>query len=165
MSDLSLEQSWEQHDPYSLDLPAHPLYLRHEQANTLDQLVRPSVPELQRRLSQAYHEVKAQGLTPLLLIHAESMQTEKTKNMQFFAWHLQRQGYRTLFILPQHGIGDESQRGSTPEAGFIISRAFPERKTPALVLLSNSLRDIKDQLARKGISPRSEEHTSELQSR
>jgi thymidine kinase len=153
MLDLSLEQPWEQHDPYSLDLPAHPLYLQHEQANTLDQLVRPSVPELQRLLIQAYHEVKAQGLTPLLLIHAESMQTEKTKNMKFFAWHLQRQGCRTLFILPQNGIGDENQRGATPEAGFIISRAFPARKTPALVLLSNSLRDIKAQLARKGITP------------
>lgn len=153
MPDLSLEQPWEQHDPYSLDLPAHPLYLQHEQANTLDRLVRPSVPELQRQLIQAYHEVKAQNLTPLLLIHAESMQTEKTKNMQFFAWHLQRQGCRTLFILPQNGIGDESQRGETPDAGFIISRAFPERKTPALVLTSNSLRAIKAQLASKGVTP------------
>lgn len=153
MPDVSLEQPWEQHDPYSLDVPAHPLYLQHEQAQTLDQLVRPSVPEFQRRLIQAYHEVKAQGLMPLLLIHAESMQTEKTKNMKFFAWHIQHQGRRTLFILPQNGIGDESQQGTTPDAGFIISRAFPERKTPALVLTSNSLRNIKAQLEHKGITP------------
>jgi thymidine kinase len=153
MPDLFLEHPWEQHNPYSLDLPPHPLYLQHEQANTLDQLVTPSPPELQRQLLQAYHEAKARHLAPLLLIHAESMQTEKTKNMKFFAWHLQRHGCRTLFLLPQNGIGDESQQGATPEAGFIISRAFPERKTPAMVLVSNSLRNIKAQLARKDITP------------
>lgn len=151
MPDLFLKHPWEQHDPYSLDLPAHPLYLQHEQANTLDQLVTPALPEFQHRLIQAYHEVKAQRLTPFLLIHAESMQTEKTRNMACFAWYLQRQGCRTLFLLPQYGIGDESQQGATPEAGFLISRAF-ERKIPALVLLSNSLRDIKTQLERLGIT-------------
>ncbi|HEY1352927.1 MAG TPA: hypothetical protein VGF67_25205, partial [Ktedonobacteraceae bacterium] len=73
MPDLFLEHLWEQHDPYSVDLPAHPLYLHHEQANTLDQLVTPSLPEFQHQLIQAYHEIKAQRIAPLLLIHAESM--------------------------------------------------------------------------------------------
>ncbi|HEY1350637.1 MAG TPA: hypothetical protein VGF67_13525, partial [Ktedonobacteraceae bacterium] len=34
-----------------------------------------------------------------------------------------------------------------------ISRAFPEKRTPALLLVSNSLRNIKAQLAHKGITP------------
>lgn len=157
MPDLSIEYAWERHDPYSLDLPAHALYLAHEQANTLGLLVTPSQPELQRQLLQAYHDVKAQGLTPLLFIHAESMQTEKTKNMVLFAWHLQRQGHTTLFILPQNGVGDESQQGETPDAGFIISRAFPEKRTPALILTSNSLRNLKVQLAQRGITPATQE--------
>jgi thymidine kinase len=153
MSDLSPERPWEYHDPYSLDVPAHPLYLAHEQANTLDMLVTPSPSELQAQLMQAYHEVKALGIAPVLFIHAESMQTEKTKNMKLFAWNLQQQGRKTLCILPQNGIGDERQKGENPDTGFIISRAFPERKTPALILRSNSLHQIKDQLVQKGITP------------
>lgn len=152
MPDLLMERPWEQHDPYSLDIPKHSLYLAHEQAKTLDLLVTPSPSDLQRQMLRAYHEIKSQGRAPLLFIHAESMQTEKTKNMQLFAWHLQRQGLRSLFILPQNGVGEESQRGLTPDQGFIISRAFPDRRTEALVLLSNSLHRLRDQLARKGIS-------------
>src|SRR5258708_5341473 len=128
MSDLSPEQPWEYHDPYSLDVPAHPLYLAREQANTLDMLVTPAPSELQAQLMQAYHEVKSLGIVPVLFIHAESMQTEKTKNMKLFAWNLQQQGRKTLCILPQNGIGDERQKGENPDRGFIISRAFPERK-------------------------------------
>lgn len=146
------EQSWEHHDPYSLDVPKHPRYLAHEQANTLDMLVTPPLPELQRQLMQAYHAVRFQGLTPVFLIHAESMQTEKTKNMAFFARYLRQQGQKTLFILPQNGVGDEDQKGDTPDAGFVISRASLEEKTPALILRSNSLRLITDQLAHKGIT-------------
>jgi len=147
-----VEQPWEHHDPYSLDVPKHPLYLICEQANTLDMLVTPSLPELQRQLRRAYHAVRSQGITPVFLIHAESMQTEKTKNMTFFAHYLQRQGHPTLFILPQNGVGDESQKGDTPDTGFVISRASLEEKTPALILRSNSLRQMTDQLAHRGIT-------------
>ncbi len=147
------EQPWEHHDPYSLDVPKHPRYLAYEQADTLDMLVTPSPSELQKQLLHAYHAVRSQGIAPVLFIHAESMQTEKTKNMTFFARHLLQQGQRTLFILPQNGVGDESQKGDNPDAGFVISRAFPEEKTPALILQSNSLCRIADQLARKGITP------------
>lgn len=153
MSDLLLEQSWENHDPYSLTIPKHPLYLFHEQSNALDLLVTPSPSDLQRAMSQAYHEIRSQGLAPLLFLHAESMQTEKTKNMQLFAWHLQRQGQRILFVIPQNGIGEENQQGERPDQGYILSRAFPERRTEALVLLSNSLHEIQLQLAQAGITP------------
>lgn len=153
MSEPLLELSWEQHDPYSLDIPKHPLYLVHEQANVLDMLVTPSPDELQQQMMQAYHEIKSLNIAPLLFIHAESMQTEKTKNMKLLAWHLQEQGQRILFIIPQNGIGEERQRGATPDTGYIISRAFPDRRTEALVLLSNSLHRVKDQLASKGITP------------
>jgi thymidine kinase len=153
VSDLLLEQAWEHHDPYSLAIPKHPLYLFHEQSNALDRLVTPSPPDLQQAMSQAYHEMRALGLAPLLFLHAESMQTEKTKNMQLFAWSLQQQGLRVLFILPQNGVGDEHQRGIGPDQGYILSRAFPERKTEALVLLSNSLHCLQTQLAQKGITP------------
>jgi thymidine kinase len=157
MSDLASEQPWEQHDPYSLDVPKHPLYLAHEQANTLHMLVTPSFAELQLQLLAAYQEVRAQGMAPLLLIHAESMQTEKTKNMKLFAWRLQEQGQKILFIIPQNGIGDISQQGEDFETGFIVSRAFPERRTPALILTSNSLHNIRKQLARRGVTPASAE--------
>lgn len=153
MTDLVVEQTWEQHDPYSLDVPKHPRYLVYEQADALDRLVTPSPSELQHQMLQAYDEVRAQGETPVFCIHAESMQTEKTKNMKLLAWNLQRQGQRTLFILPQNGVGDENQRGETPDSGFVVSRAFPEKKTPALVLQSNSLHNITQQLAQKGITP------------
>jgi thymidine kinase len=153
MPDLLTERAWESHDPYSLDLPKHALYLLYEQANALDMLVTPSPPVLQQQMIRAYHDVRAQGLAPVLVIHAESMQTEKTKNMKLFAWHLQQESRRVLFVLPQNGIGEEQQKGETPDAGFIISRAFPERKTRALVLTSNSLRNIQQQLAGKGITP------------
>ncbi|HVB74469.1 MAG TPA: hypothetical protein VNE38_13020 [Ktedonobacteraceae bacterium] len=149
---MSLEQPWEQHDPYSLDVPKHPRYLVYEQADALDMLVTPSPPELQKQLMQAYHEVKSQGIAPVLFIHAESMQTEKTKNMKLFAWYMQQQGQRTVFLIPQNGLGDEGQKGETPDTGYIVSRAFPEKKTPALVITSNSLHKIKDQLARRGIT-------------
>ena len=157
MPDLLIEQPWEQHDPYSLDVPKHPLYLAHEQANTLDMLVTPSFVELQLQLQRAYYEVRSQGMAPLLFIHAESMQTEKTKNMKLFAWRLQEQGRKILFIIPQNGIGDISQQGENLETGFIISRAFPEKRTPALALTSNSLHAIRDQLAQKGVTPASAE--------
>lgn len=153
MSDLLLERSWEHHDPYSLAIPKHPLYLWREQNNALDMLVTPSQPDLQRAMHLAYHQIKSQGLAPLLFLHAESMQTEKTKNMQLFAWQLQRQGQRVLFLLPQNGIGDEHQRGARPDQGYILSRAFPERKTEALVLLSNSLHNVRIQLAQNDITP------------
>ncbi|HEY0754699.1 MAG TPA: hypothetical protein VGD98_12105 [Ktedonobacteraceae bacterium] len=153
MSDLLLEQPWEDHDPYSLTIPKHPLYLFHEQSNALDLLVTPSQADLQRELNQAYYAIKAQGLTPLLFLHAESMQTEKTKNMQLFAWHHQFKGQRVLFLLPQNGIGEERQQGARPDQGYILSRAFPERRTEALVLLSNSLHNLRTQLAHKGITP------------
>lgn len=157
MSDLSQEQSWETHDPYSLDVPKHPLYLAHEQANTLDRLVTPSFAELQRQLQEACHEVQAQGMAPVLFIHAESMQTEKTRNMKLFAWRQQEQGRKILFIIPQNGIGDINQQGENLETGFIVSRAFPEKRTPALVLTSNSLHALRAQLAQRGITPASAE--------
>lgn len=152
MSDLFTEHSWEHHDPYSLDVPKHPRYLLHEQADALDMLVTPSPPELQRQMMLAYYEVIALEIAPVLFIHAESMQTEKTKNMKLFAWDLQQQGQRTVFIIPENGIGEEDQKGETPYTGFIVSRAFPEKKTHALVLTSNSLHNIKDQLAQRGIT-------------
>ncbi len=152
MSDLVLEQAWEQHDPYSLTFPKHPHYLLYEQANALDRLVTPSPQVLQQALSHARDECIAQGSAPLLFLHAESMQTEKTKNMQLFAWHLQNQGQRILFIIPRNGIGDEHQQGARPEQGYILSRAFPERKTGALILLSNSLHRLRHQLASQGIT-------------
>ena len=155
-ADLWLERSWEQHDPFSLDVPKHPRYLAYEQANALDLLVTPTPQELQLQMIRAYHEVKSVGIAPVLFIHAESMQTEKTKNMKLFAWYMQKQGGRVAFLIPQNGIGDEN-RGETPDSGFIVSRAFAEKKTPALVLTSNSLRNIKDQLAQKGITPASVE--------
>ena len=153
MSNLLAEQAWEHHDPYSLTIPKHPRYLFHEQNNALDMLVSPSPLVLQQAMMQVYHEVKAMGCAPLLFLHAESMQTEKTKNMQLFAWHLQQQGLRVRFILPQNGIGDEHQQGAKPDQGYILSRAFPERKTEALVLLSNSLHQIQAQCAKKNITP------------
>lgn len=155
-TDVLLERPWEQHDPYSLDVPKHPRYLACEQANALDMLVTPPPQELQLQMIQAYSEVKSLGIAPVLFIHAESMQTEKTKNMKLFAWYMQKQGGRIAFLIPQNGIGDEN-RGETPDTGFIVSRAFAEKKTPALVLTSNSLRTIKDQLAEKGITPASVE--------
>jgi thymidine kinase len=151
--DLLLEQSWEHHNPYSLAIPKHPLYLLHEQSNALDLLVTPSPPDLQQAMMQAYHKIRAQGGTPLLFLHAESMQTEKTKNMQLFAWNLQQQGRRVLFLMPQNGIGDEHQQGARLDQGYILSRAFPERKTEALVLLSNSLHNLRALLACQGITP------------
>ena len=153
MSDLLLEQPWEHHDPYSLAIPKHPLYLFHERSDALDMLVTPSPLVLQQALNQAYHEVKSLGIAPLLFLHAESMQTEKTKNMQLFAWHLQKQGLRILFIIPQNGIGEERQQGIRPDQGYILSRAFPGSRTEALVLLSNSLHQVRDQLAQRGITP------------
>lgn len=153
MSDLLLEQSWEYHDPYSLTIPKHPLYLFHEQSNALDLLVTPSPPDLQQAMNRAYREIIAQGCAPLLFLHAESMQTEKTKNMQLFAWRLQQQGLRVLFIIPQNGIGAEHQQGARPDQGYILSRAFPERKTEALVLRSNSLHHLQTRLAQSGITP------------
>jgi thymidine kinase len=155
-ADVLIGQPWEQHDPYSLDVPKHPRYAAFEQANALDMLVRPTPQELQARMMRAYSEVKASGIAPVLLIHAESMQTEKTKNMKLFAWSLERQGRRVAFLIPQNGIGEEN-RGEMPEVGYIVSRAFAEKKTPALVLTSNSLRSIKDQLAQRGITPASVE--------
>jgi thymidine kinase len=152
MSDLPVEQSWEQHDPYSLDIPKHPLYLIHEQANALEKLVTPSPPGLQKQMLHAYQEVRSLGITPVLLIHAESMQTEKTKNMKLLAWHLQQQGQEPIFLIPQNGIG-EHQKGKNPDTGFIVSRAFPDKKTPALVLTSNSLHNINSLLAQKGVTP------------
>ena len=154
MSNLLAEQAWEQHDPYSLTIPKHPLYLFHEQNNALDMLVTPSPSVLHQAMMQAYQEMQRTGRAPVLFLHAESMQTEKTKNMQLFAWHLQKQGQRILFIIPQNGLGDEQQRGASPDQGYILSRAFPERKTEALVLLSNSLRAIQSQLMQRGITPR-----------
>ncbi|HEX7734816.1 MAG TPA: hypothetical protein VF458_08130 [Ktedonobacteraceae bacterium] len=153
MSDLLLEQSWEHHDPYSLAIPKHPLYLFHEQSDALDQLVTPAPADLQRAMNQAYLEIKAQGLAPLLFLHAESMQTEKTKNMQLFAWQHQQQGQRVLFLMPQNGIGDGRQQGERHGQGYILSRAFPGRKTEALVLLSNSLHNLCAQLADSGFTP------------
>lgn len=153
MSDLLLEQSWEHHDPYSLTIPKHPRYLFHEQSNALDMLITPTPLDLQQAMNKAYHEVKFQGLTPLLFLHAESMQTEKTKNMQLFAWNCQRQGLRVRFLMPQNGIGDERQQGEKPDQGYILSRAFPEQKTEALVVLSNSLRELRAQLTQKGVTP------------
>lgn len=155
MSDLLAEQVWERHDPYSLDIPKHSLYLLYEQANALEKLVTPAPPDLQRQMIQAYHEVKALGMAPVFCIHAESMQTEKTKNMKLFAWNMQRLGQKTLFIIPQNGIGDARQMGEDPELGFVVSRAFPNRKTQALILRSNSLHCIVDQLAQKNITPAS----------
>lgn len=148
-----LAQSWEQHDPYSLDVPVHPVYRQYEQANALDLLVTPSPTELQRQMLCAYGEVRASGLAPVFCIHAESMQTEKTKNMKLFAWQLQRQGLSIAFMIPQNGIGEDSQKGETPEVGFIVSRAFPEKKTRAMVLTTNSLHHITEHLARRGITP------------
>lgn len=153
MSDLLLEQSWEHHDPYSLTIPKHPRYLFHEQSNALDMLVTPTPLDLQQAMNKAYHEVKLQGFAPLLFLHAESMQTEKTKNMQLFAWNFQRQGLRVRFLMPQNGIGDERQQGERPDQGYILSRAFPEQKTEALVVLSNSLHELRAQLAQKGVTP------------
>ena len=43
--DVLVERSWEQHDPYSLDVPKHPRYATFEQANALDMLVRPTPQE------------------------------------------------------------------------------------------------------------------------
>lgn len=153
MSDLLLEQAWEHHDPYSLTIPKHPRYLFHEQSNALDLLVTPSPSDLQRAMREAYIEVKARGMAPFLFLHAESMQTEKTKNMQLFAWACQSQGLRVRFLMPQNGIGDEHQQGESPDQGYILSRAFPERRAEALVMLSNSLHDLCAQLALKGVTP------------
>ncbi len=152
MSDLLTKYAWENHNPYSLDIPKHPLYLHHEEANTLELLVKPTQAALQRQLLCAWSDMRAQGLTPLLFIHAESMQTEKTKNMQLFAWEMQQRGQRVCFLLPQNGIGDEHQRGENPETGFVISRAFPEKRDAALILNSNSLYRLKEQLAQRGIT-------------
>ena len=151
-TDMLFERPWEYHDPYSLDVPKHPRYLACEQANALHTLVTPTPSDLQVQMLQAYYEVRASGRAPVLFIHAESMQTEKTKNMKLFAWHMQQQECQAAFLIPQNGIGDEN-KGETPESGFIVSRAFAARKTPALVLTSNSLRHIKAQLAQKGITP------------
>jgi thymidine kinase len=151
-TDLLLERPWEYHDPYSLDVPKHPRYLAYEQANALDMLVTPTPSELQSQMIRAYHEVRASGIAPVLFIHAESMQTEKTKNMKLFAWYMQQQGCQTVFLIPQNGVGDEN-KGETPESGFIVSRAFAAKKTPALVLTSNSLHHMNAQLAQKGITP------------
>lgn len=156
MSDTVTELAkcpWKQHDPYSLDVPLHPLYVRYEQANVLDRLVTPSPSILQQQLLRAYHEMRAAGLSPVLCIHAESMQTEKTKNMKLFAWHMQRQSLRTLFLMPANALGDERQKGEMPEEGFVVSRAFPDKRTPALVITSNSLHMLKEQLASKNITP------------
>lgn len=153
MPNLPVEQPWEDHDPYSLDIPKDPLYLSFEQTDALDMLVSPSPADLQVQLLQAYSETLACGLTPLLLIHAESMQTEKTKNMKLFAQTLQQEGKRVQFVIPQNGIGEELQRGDNPDTGFILSRAFPEEKIQALVLTSSSLCAIKNQLACKAITP------------
>ncbi|MGH2493821.1 MAG: hypothetical protein ACRDIV_03870 [Ktedonobacteraceae bacterium] len=155
-ADLLLERPWEYHDPYSLDVPKHPHYLAYEQVNALHMLVTPTPTELQAQMIRTYHEAKSRGIAPVLFIHAESMQTEKTKNMKLFAWHMQQQGRQIAFLIPQNGIGDEN-RGETPGTGYIVSRAFAEKKTPALVLTSNSLRNIKEQLAEKGITPASVE--------
>ncbi len=152
-SDLFAHPAWEQHDPYSLDVPKHPLYLQHEQTNSLHKLVTPTPPMLQSQLARAYHEIHTSSITPVLFIHAESMQTEKTKNMTLFAWQMQQYGLRTLFMMPAHAVGDAHQRGETPDAGFVVSRAFPQKKMPALVVTSNSLHAIRDQLAAKGITP------------
>jgi thymidine kinase len=81
------------------------------------------------------------------------MQTEKTKNMQLFAWALQQQDQNPLFLLPRYGIGEERQQGASPEEGYILSRAFPDRETPALVLLSNSLRDLLALLRERDVTP------------
>jgi thymidine kinase len=153
VSNLLVEHAWEHHDPYSLTIPKHPLYLFHEQNNALDMLVTPSPPDLQQAMMQAYLEVKAAGCAPLLFLHAESMQTEKTKNMQLFAWQLQQQGQRVLFVIPRNGIGEEHQQGTRPDQGYILSRAFPEKRTEALVLLSNSLCGIQAQFAWQNITP------------
>lgn len=149
--DLLVERPWEQHDPYSLDVPKHPRYATFEQANALDMLVRPTPQEFQAQMMRAYQEVIASGIAPVFVIHAESMQTEKTKNMKLFAWSMQKQARSVAFLIPQNGIGAEN-RGETPEVGYIVSRAFAEKKTPALVLTSNSLHHIEDQLAQKGIT-------------
>ncbi len=148
-----LEQPWELHDPYSLDVPVYARYREHEQANALDLLVTPSPSQLQQQMLCAYDEVRTAGLAPVFCIHAESMQTEKTKNMKLFAWHLQQQGLRVAFMIPQNGIGEESQKGETPESGFIVSRAFPEKKTRAIVLTTNSLYHISEYLVQRGITP------------
>ena len=157
MSDRFAEQSWTQHNPYHLDIPKHALYLLHEQSDTLNKLVNPSFAALQRRISHAYREVQAQGIAPVLFLHAESMQTEKTRNMIHFARHLQQRGRKVVFLIPQNGIGEIGQTGVEEGTGFIISRAAQQRKTPALVLTSNSLHQIKDQLARRGITPQTAE--------
>lgn len=153
MSDLVSMHAWEQHDPYSLTIPKHPVYLLHEQRSALDLLVTPSTHEVQKAMLQAYQENKASGVAPVLLLHAESMQTEKTKNMQLFARHLQQQGLRVLFLLPQNGIEDEQQRSTGSEWGYIVSRAFSERKTAALIVHSNSLHHLYSQLAQYHITP------------
>ncbi len=152
-SDQFAHYSWEHHDPYSLDVPKHPLYLLREQTNSLDKLVTPTPDLLQQQLATAYRMIHASGITPVLFIHAESMQTEKTKNMTLFAWQMQQRGVRTLFMMPAHAVGDAHQRGETPDAGFVVSRAFPHKKMPALVVTSNSLHAIRDQLAARGITP------------
>jgi len=153
VSDLLLEQSWQHHDPYSLTIPKHPLYLFHEQRDALDLLVTPTRAHLQQAMKQAYRKMKARRIAPLLFLHAESMQTEKTKNMQLFAWYCERQGQRVVFLMPHNGIGDERQHGEKPGQGYILSRAFPGRKTEALVLLSNSLHHLRAQLADQHITP------------
>ena len=139
-------------DPYSLAVARHPRYIAHEKANTLDKLVTPSPSILQMQMMHAYHAAQAQGIAPLLFIHAESMQTEKTKNMTLFAAHMQQQGLRTVFVMPENAIGDESQRGPTPDTGFVVSRAFSQKRISALVLRSNSLHCVTEQLAQKGIT-------------
>lgn len=153
MPNLPVEHPWKDHDPYSLDIPKHSLYLDYEQTNALDMLVTPTPSDLQMQIMQAYNEAQSAGLAPLLLIHAESMQTEKTKNMKLFAQALQERGKRVQFVIPQNGIGEELQRGDDPYSGFILSRAFPEEKIQALVLLTSSLAYVRAQLAHRGITP------------
>lgn len=147
-----LEEELCHDDLYSLDVPKHPRYLACEQANALDRLVTPSPSILRTQMLHAYHTVQAQGIAPLLFIHAESMQTEKTKNMTLFAWQMQQQGLHTVFVMPENAIGDDSQRGATPDRGFVVSRAFSQQRIPALVLQSNSLHCVAEQLAQRGIT-------------
>lgn len=153
MFNLYQERSWKQHNPYSLDIPKHPLYVFYEQANALERLVTPSPAVLQQQMMQAYQETKALNLAPVFCIHAESMQTEKTKNMKLFAWQMQKQGQETLFIIPQNGVSSEQKNVDDTDTGFVVSRAFPDRKTPALILQSNSLKNIRLQLMQKSITP------------
>lgn len=152
MSDLFVAPTWEDHDPYSLAIPKHPLYLFHERNNALAMLVTPAEADLQQAMMQAYCAQRVRGIVPLLFLHAESMQTEKTKNMQLFAWHLRKEGQRVLFIIPQNGVSPEHRREGEPDQGYILSRAFPGRKTEALILRSNSLAKLQSQLAQKGIT-------------